>query len=152
MNMGCQDSTFWYRETLTSWHFVKWQFSLRWEVGSPPPTTRLGKAWNSKVHYRVLKTSPLVPDLRQMNPVHTLPPYFSKIHSNIIFPSTASLPSGLFPSGFPTEILYTLLIYLLRGTCPAHIILLDFVTLIVFGESYKLWSSSSWGPLGCGAV
>jgi hypothetical protein len=30
----------------------------------------------------------LVPNLSQMNPVHILPTYLSKIHSNIIFPST----------------------------------------------------------------
>jgi hypothetical protein len=31
--------------------------------------------------------SSLVPILSQMNPVHTFPPYLSKISSNIIFPS-----------------------------------------------------------------
>jgi len=31
---------------------------------------------------------PLFPALRHMNPVHIFPPYFFKIYSNIIFPST----------------------------------------------------------------
>jgi hypothetical protein len=46
--------------------------------------------WNPQVHYRVHKSPPLAPALSQMRPVHTLPPYFPKTYTNIIFSSICS--------------------------------------------------------------
>jgi hypothetical protein len=59
-----------------------------------------------KVHYHVHKSLPLVRILSHKNSVHILAPYLPKIHSNIILSShlRVALPSGLFPSGFPTKI------------------------------------------------
>jgi uncharacterized membrane protein len=46
------------------------------------------------------------------------------------------------PSGFLTKILYAFRIFPIRATCPASLILLDLITLVVFGEAYKLRRSS----------
>jgi hypothetical protein len=42
------------------------------------------------------------------------------------------LPSGLFPSGFPTKTFYTFLSSSMRATCPAHLILLDMICLMIY--------------------
>ena len=58
-----------------------------------------------------------------------------------------TLPSGLFPSGFPTKTLYTPLSSPIRATCPAHLILVDFITRTKLGEGYRSFSSSLCGLL-----
>jgi len=48
------------------------------------------------------------------------------------------LLSGIFPSSFPTKILYPFVISPVHATYLAHLILLDLITPIIFVEAYKL--------------
>jgi hypothetical protein len=53
------------------------------------------------------------------------------------------------PSGFPAKILYEFLTPSMHAAClSAHLILLLFMTLIIFLEEYKLWRWLSLGYIG----
>jgi hypothetical protein len=59
--------------------------------------------------------------------------YFNITHPHLCL----DLPSGPFPSGFPTNILYAFFISPLRATSTIHLILLDLIILIRFREEYN---------------
>jgi hypothetical protein len=64
-----------------------------------------------------------------------------KIHFSIILLPTSHLRSGLSPSGIPTKISF--LIPSMGAICPAHLIHLDLIALIIFDLlSFRLISKS----------
>ena len=89
-------------------------------------------------------TSFLHLSLSWANPIQSTYPHPTSWRSILILSTQIrlGLPSGLLPSCFPTKTLYTPLSSPIRATCPAHLILLDFITRTILGESYKSFSSS----------
>jgi len=71
------------------------------------------------VYYRVDMCPPPVPILSRINPVHA--PILLPVRSNLNISShlPLGLPSGLFPSGFPTKTLYTPLLSPINAVCPS---------------------------------
>jgi hypothetical protein len=67
--------------------------------------------------------------------------FFPKLLDILSFNRRIGLPTGLFPFGFPSKSYINCFCHM-RVTCPVHLILLDFINIIILGEEYKLRSSS----------
>ena len=97
--------------------------------------------WNPEVHFCIYKSSLPVRILSQINPVHALTSHFLKIHLILSSLYGLGLPTGFFPSVFPTKTLCAPLLAPICNTpCPSHSYQL--ITQITFGEEYRSLSSS----------
>jgi hypothetical protein len=86
------------------------ELSLSLETASCAATQELPRIlWNPKVHYRVHKRPALVSILNKTNPLHTIIFYLSKIILILSIQVHLGLPSGYFPSDFPTNNIYSFL-------------------------------------------
>jgi hypothetical protein len=75
-----------------------------WETDSHSPLQKIPPLlWNLKVRYRVYKRTLPAPVLSLMNPVHTFPLYFLKIHFNIILPSSSRSSEWSLPFMFSNQ-------------------------------------------------
>ena len=92
---------------------------------------------NPKVHYRTHKRPPPVSILGQPNPVHIPKTHLLEIHPNITNPSTPRSPQWSPYLRFPHQGPIHPLSSPLRATCPAHLILLNFITRTNLDDEYK---------------
>jgi len=98
--------------------------------------------WNLQVNYCV--TSARHVSLSWASSIQSIPPHPTSWRFILILYSHLflGLPSGLFPSGFPTKTLCTRLPSTICATCPAHLKLLNLITQTILDEQYRSLSSS----------
>ena len=138
---------------------ISWTYGLTWYwPADPHPLTYLLTSWSTVLlkklaGFQLVKRFPaLYGTRRYINPftsarhlslswdisMQSIPPHPTSWTSTLILASNLrlGLPSGLFQTDFSTKTLYMPLMSPIQTTCPAHLILLDFITRTILGEIY----------------
>jgi hypothetical protein len=114
-----------------------------------PPVVQLLKnflAFYGTQRFITLFTRALHRSLSWARSIQSIPSHPISLRSSLILSTHLCLylPSGLFPSGFPTYILYAFLFSPFRATCPAHLTLLNLIILIILGaDSLQIWRGAA---------
>jgi hypothetical protein len=117
-----------------------------WVLLEKPPVAQLLKnfpTFYGTPRFIIVFTRALHWSLPWARSIQSIPPYPISLRSILILSShlRLNLPRGLFPPDFPTKILLPM-----RATCPAHLIVLDLIILIILGEQYVLLKASLNNP------
>jgi hypothetical protein len=110
-----------------------------WALLEKPPVAQLLKnfpAFYGTRRFITVFTRALHWSLSRARWIQSIPPYAISLRSILISRShlRLGLTSYLFPSGFPTNILYTFLFSPTRSTFPARLIIRDLSILMIFAE------------------
>jgi hypothetical protein len=90
------------------------ELSPSWKAANCATTRELlSILWNPEFHHRVHKSPPSAPILSQIDPIHTIPSYLSKIHFYIVHPSTSWSSQWSLSFWLSHQLLFFLNIYTL---------------------------------------
>jgi hypothetical protein len=93
----------------------------------------------SSPHSQKFATGPIQ---SQSNTIDTTPASLPKVYSESILPSTPCSSERSLSFGLSYQNLVNFFSSPMRATCPAHLILIDLICLMILRDENKLWSSS----------